>query len=234
VKKFSKQISASHSASRPDIRTSIEKVPKSQSNIQQWDSLKVAIQGISPVSAIIERPVVGSHAFGQAMSAHVAAGVKRVDAGATPGQIIRVKGQIDSATGDYATPNQLIKAAIYNARASTGRIESAIEAAYAEEVRGRELTRPSLREDTKRAIRNLSEKDPATGDFVDPNLPRLLIPKAGPFHYGHITGRENRVLVKEAQAQGMTQGEFTEWVNSHPEWFRVEDPTRNLSHEFEA
>jgi HNH/ENDO VII superfamily nuclease with conserved GHE residues len=55
----------------------------------------------------------------------------------------------------------------------------------------------------------------------------------GKFHYGHIQGREFRRLVVQAEAKGMTQQEFNDWVNSHPEWFQIEDPSSNMSHRFE-
>jgi hypothetical protein len=233
LKKFGKEVSASHQAARTDINASIGKIPKSKSNIQNWDTVKSEIQSISPVSKIIQKPMLASHGFGAALAPVAVSGVKRVDPAATEGQIRRVKGQIDSAAGNYATPNQLLKAAVYNARASTSRIESAVETAYAEEVRGRDLERPALRETTKAAIRAAADKD-AAGDFIDPNPPRLIIPKGGPFHYGHKTGHEHRKLVKQAEAQGMTQGEFNEWVNSNPQWFQIEDPARNVSHAFES
>ena len=32
---------------------------------------------------------------------------------------------------------------------------------------------------------------------------------------------------------GMNQKQFNEWINSHPEWFQLEDPISNMSHFFE-
>lgn len=48
--------------------------------------------------------------------------------------------------------------------------------------------------------------------------------------YGHAKGREARRLVLEAAEKGMTQEQFNQWVNEHPEWFRLEQADRNLSH----
>jgi hypothetical protein len=31
----------------------------------------------------------------------------------------------------------------------------------------------------------------------------------------------------------MTQKEFNDWINSHPEWFQIEKPANNLGHRFE-
>ncbi len=31
----------------------------------------------------------------------------------------------------------------------------------------------------------------------------------------------------------MTQKEFNDWVNDHPEWFQMEDPAPNMGHQFE-
>jgi hypothetical protein len=65
---------------------------------------------------------------------------------------------------------------------------------------------------------------------IDPNTGQVI---TGPYHYGHRYGYEHRRLVREAQARGMTQKEFNEWINSHPEWFQIETPTNNMSHKFE-
>jgi len=45
--------------------------------------------------------------------------------------------------------------------------------------------------------------------------------------------REHRRLVKEAKAKGMTQKEFNDLINDHPEWFQIEDPSSNLGHKYE-
>jgi hypothetical protein len=55
-------------------------------------------------------------------------------------------------------------------------------------------------------------------------------PIDGPYHYGHDFGFEHRRLAVEAQIRGMNQAQFNDWVNSHPEWFRIEAPETNLSH----
>lgn len=55
----------------------------------------------------------------------------------------------------------------------------------------------------------------------------------GPKHYGHTYGHENRRILKEAEARGMTQKELNDLVHSHHEWFQIEKPENNLHHRFE-
>jgi hypothetical protein len=91
------------------------------------------------------------------------------------------------------------------------------------------LHRPYLRKETKKAIEAVAERA-RNGQFLDANTGEII---EGTFHYGHRFGYEHRRLVREAHARGMTQREFNDWVNSHPEWFQIESPVNNLSHRFE-
>ena len=95
------------------------------------------------------------------------------------------------------------------------------------------LERPSLRESTKEAIRRQAEADgfKKDGKFVDPNTGKPIEP--GQEVFGHKPGHEHRRLALEAQAKGMNQSQFNDWVNSHPEWFQIEDFISNSSHAFE-
>jgi hypothetical protein len=86
-----------------------------------------------------------------------------------------------------------------------------------------------LRVGTRAKIESRARRTPE-GKFIDPNTGDII---EGPYHVGHIPGREHRRLVEEARARGMTQEEFNEWVNKHPEWFQIEDAANNLSHRFE-
>jgi hypothetical protein len=79
-------------------------------------------------------------------------------------------------------------------------------------------------------IEDAAEKT-SDGKFIDPNTGKVL--EDGKKHYGHIPGHENRRILKEAESKGMTQKELNDWVNSHPEWFQIEDPLSNMSHKFE-
>ena len=49
-------------------------------------------------------------------------------------------------------------------------------------------------------------------------------------HIGHTPGNEFWRLRNLAEQQGMTQAEFNDYMNSHPEFYRYEDPMRNMSH----
>lgn len=94
------------------------------------------------------------------------------------------------------------------------------------------LKRPSLWESTKKAIRDAAEKagKKVGGKFLDANTGEVI---EGEPHYGHIYGKEHRRLVLEAAEKGMSQEQFNNWVNSHPEWFQLETEANNLSHRFE-
>jgi hypothetical protein len=81
------------------------------------------------------------------------------------------------------------------------------------------LTRPYLRKDLRATV-DAAGRTP-DGKWIDANTGEIF---EGPKHYGHIYGHEHRRLVKEADAKGMTQKEFNDWVNSHPEWFQIEKP----------
>ncbi len=91
------------------------------------------------------------------------------------------------------------------------------------------LRRPRLRKATRQKIEDAAKKTPE-GKFISATTEEVI---EGKFHYGHIEDREHRRLVADAQRQGMTQAEFNDWVNSHPEWFQIEDPKSNLSHRHE-
>ena len=93
------------------------------------------------------------------------------------------------------------------------------------------LTRPPLRAATVRAIETAAERDPSTGFPLDANTGEVL---TGEYDYGHVYGRENNTLIEEATERGMTQAEFNDWVNSHPEWFQIESVSNNRGGAFEA
>jgi hypothetical protein len=91
------------------------------------------------------------------------------------------------------------------------------------------LRRPYLRVNTKKSIHNAANRA-SDGTYLDPNTGD---PIEGKFHYGHKYGHEHRRLTKEAEQLGMDQRKFNEWVNSHPEWFQIEDAKSNMSHNYE-
>jgi Domain of unknown function (DUF4157)/HNH/ENDO VII superfamily nuclease with conserved GHE residues len=91
-----------------------------------------------------------------------------------------------------------------------------------------ELKRPALWESTKAAIRKAAKT--LGGKFLDANTGEVI---EGEPVYGHIRGKEHRRLVLEATAKGMSQEQFNNWVNEHPEWFQLETRANNESHRFE-
>jgi Domain of unknown function (DUF4157)/HNH/ENDO VII superfamily nuclease with conserved GHE residues len=90
------------------------------------------------------------------------------------------------------------------------------------------LTRPTLWEATKKAIRDAAQKK--DGKYLDANTGEVI---QGEPVYGHKYGKEHRRLVLEATEKGMTQEQFTQWVNDHPDWFQTETKANNESHRFE-
>jgi len=91
-------------------------------------------------------------------------------------------------------------------------------------------TRVKLRIATKAEIRANAPKT-ASGDFIDPNTGQV-IPRGGPFHYGHKPGYEWWRTQQMAREQGWTREQLIEYEND-PSHFQIEDPLANLSHRFE-
>lgn len=71
----------------------------------------------------------------------------------------------------------------------------------------------------------------ASGDFIDPNTGQV-IPRGGPFHYGHKPGFEWWRTQQIAREQGWTREQLIEYENN-PSHYQIEDPLANLSHRFE-
>ena len=92
-----------------------------------------------------------------------------------------------------------------------------------------ELKRPALRQSFKDKVKAAAKKN-AKGQYLDANTGEAI---AGEPVYGHIYGKEHRRLVLEASEKGMTQEQFNDWVNDHPEWFQTETKANNESHRFE-
>jgi RHS repeat-associated protein len=90
------------------------------------------------------------------------------------------------------------------------------------------LRRPYLR----KALRDIVDRTGRTpdGKWIDANTGEVF---EGAKHYGHKYGHEHRRLLSEAKSKCMTQKEFNDWINSHPDWFQIEKPANNLSHKFE-
>ncbi|BCK56219.1 GH-E family nuclease [Nocardia wallacei] len=65
--------------------------------------------------------------------------------------------------------------------------------------------------------------------YLDP-ANRARYPVNPNWEYGHLGGFEHRRLLADAQTQGMNQQEFNDYVNSHPDYFHIEDQYGNRSH----
>ncbi|MBF6260215.1 hypothetical protein IU468_28560 [Nocardia farcinica] len=76
-------------------------------------------------------------------------------------------------------------------------------------------------------MRHRSSLRPEPDSRASAELGAIHNPK---WEYGHNSGYEHRRLLAEAQSRGMTQREFDEFVNSHPERFHIEDQYGNRSH----
>ncbi|WP_433754669.1 GH-E family nuclease [Nocardia sp. CA-135398] len=73
------------------------------------------------------------------------------------------------------------------------------------------------------------EKTPDGKYYVD-SANNSLYPVNPKWEFGHNSGFENRRLLADAQAEGLTQQQLDQRVNSHPDWFHIEDQYGNRSH----
>lgn len=91
-------------------------------------------------------------------------------------------------------------------------------------------SRVKLRVGTKAKIQDSAPKT-ASGDFIDPNTGQI-IPRSGPFHYGHKPGFEWWRTQQLARQEGWTREQVIEFEN---DWtrYQIEDPLSNMSHLFE-
>ena len=92
------------------------------------------------------------------------------------------------------------------------------------------LNRPGLWTATKLAIMELCKGQLLGGRWTDANTKKVITDKVV---FGHQPGFEHWRLAIQAVEQGMTQAEFTAWVNKHPEWFWIESKAENESHAHE-
>ena len=95
---------------------------------------------------------------------------------------------------------------------------------------GKPYRRPHLRNDTIDSILGSAPKTD-DGEYINPHDGKPIA--NGQEVFGHKYGREHWRLTQEAEQMGLTQQEFNDWINSHPDWFQVEDKADNQSHQFE-
>ena len=86
--------------------------------------------------------------------------------------------------------------------------------------------RPKLRKATKEQAQTDALKT-ADGDYIDPNTGQV-IPKQGPFDYGHPKGQEWWRLRDQARAENWTRQQVIEAENAKK--FQIEDPSSNRGH----
>ncbi len=113
---------------------------------------------------------------------------------------------------------------------SGGHVDATDDAPDATTIPDPAARRPKLREPTKQAVKDAQAKTPE-GDFIDPNTFQV-IPKEGPFHFGHIPGFEWWRTRDRARAEGWSRQEVIEYEND-PSHFQIEDPASNMSHRHE-
>ncbi|SDH20222.1 HNH/ENDO VII superfamily nuclease with conserved GHE residues [Rhodococcus triatomae] len=90
--------------------------------------------------------------------------------------------------------------------------------------------RPYLRKNTREEIQEKAEKT-SGGDYIDPNT-GAVIPKDGPFDYGHRYGDEWWRIRDRARDEQWTRKELNDYYNN-PDLYEIEDPVSNRSHRFE-
>ena len=88
------------------------------------------------------------------------------------------------------------------------------------------LTRPSIRANTERKIRE-RYKFTDDGKAIDKITGEVIEP---PLHYGHQYGWENRRLIEASEELGMSQKQLNDYVNSKPNLFKIENGPDNISH----
>lgn len=130
-----------------------------------------------------------------------------------------------------------LEVAVGTEMAADGAVEVAVEtttevgvdsaADQAVDVAARRVT---LRVGTKASIKEAAPKTPE-GDFIDPNTGQV-IPRDGPFHYGHKPGFEWWRTQQIARSEGWTRQDVIEFEND-PTHYQIEDPSSNMSHLFE-
>lgn len=95
--------------------------------------------------------------------------------------------------------------------------------------------RVTLRKDTREQVKQDMRDDGLVtpeDDFIDPYSDKI-IPKNGPFDYGHRPGLEWWRTREIARDNNWTREQLIEYENN-PKNYRIEDPSSNRSHKYEA
>ncbi|HVQ93577.1 MAG TPA: GH-E family nuclease [Mycobacteriales bacterium] len=107
---------------------------------------------------------------------------------------------------------------------------AAAEQAAAVRVVDPAARRVPLRVATQRAIQDAAPKTP-DGDFIDPNTGRV-VPRNGPWDYGHKPGFEWWRTQQRAREEGWTRRQVIEYEND-PAHYQIEDRGSNRGHRYE-
>ena len=92
--------------------------------------------------------------------------------------------------------------------------------------------RPSLRKDVTEPLYAQYEFQ-NVGEHGQYKLKGTDIVIDGPFDIGHVPGWEHRRLDFAADQLGLTQAQFNDFVNAHPQNFRIENRSDNRNHKGE-
>ncbi|OAV11889.1 hypothetical protein AO377_0042 [Moraxella catarrhalis] len=88
------------------------------------------------------------------------------------------------------------------------------------------LIRPNLRAELRRQVDANYIRLP-NGNYQHKDTREIVI---SPTQYGHTYGREHRRLVLAAEQTGLTQAQFNDFINSRPDYFRLENASDNMGH----
>ena len=88
------------------------------------------------------------------------------------------------------------------------------------------LIRPNLRAKLRRQVDANYIRLP-NGNYQHKDTREIVI---SPTQYGHTYGREHRRLVLAAEQTGLTQTQFNDFINSRPDYFRLENASDNMGH----
>ncbi|MFE2124253.1 DUF4157 domain-containing protein [Rhodococcus aetherivorans] len=213
-----------------------------------------ASQAVADEQAFVKKRVEGARRSGIREQAQKKLGALQEERVKTQAEITRLEGELSEANKKVNRLKQKVLDSQANSEARASALKELNEAkealaelreadelgGYREErtkqnkaeeaiLQSLKLKRPSLWQSTKDAIKKAAETN-SEGKFLDANTGEVI---QGEPVYGHKYGREHRRLALEASEKGMTQEQFTQWVNEHPEWFQTETKANNESHRFE-
>lgn len=90
------------------------------------------------------------------------------------------------------------------------------------------LHRPYIRQEVREEVERRAEKN-EKGQLLDANTHK---PIEEQYDLGHKAGHEYWREAEQAEAEGLTQEEFNDRMNS-PDYYQIEDPHENRSHAHE-